>query len=327
MPRFEPLIVSKFLITRFYSDASKVVKQSSSAKDYQLDPNGVTGFVDGEGSFTCSIVEDKKFQQGWRVKHSFLISLHVKDKEILRRIQITLGVGKIYTERSESLQLRVESIKKFKIIIKFFKKYYLLTKKRGDFLLLCEIIAIFDRGDHLTPSGLRKIVAIKAAMNWGLSDKLQLAFPDVVAVARPHVELPKTIHPEWLAGFTSAEGSFIINVYKSKTRVGYAVGLVFVLTQHQRDVQLLVFISKYLNCGHVSKSRDVNLYRVTKFDDIDKKIIPFFKKYPIRGVKEQDFADWSDVAVMMKQKQHLTEEGLERISKKKAGMNIRRKLD
>lgn len=46
---------------------------------------------------------------------------------------------------------------------------------------------------HLTPEGLRKIVALKAAMNRGLSDKLKFAYPDVVPAERPIVELPQTI--------------------------------------------------------------------------------------------------------------------------------------
>ena len=54
------------------------------------------------------------------------------------------------------------------------------------------------QGKHLTPEGLRKIVAIRAAMNRGLSEKLKLAFPDVVPVERPEFQglLPQTIDPE-----------------------------------------------------------------------------------------------------------------------------------
>ena len=51
------------------------------------------------------------------------------------------------------------------------------------------------RNEHLTEDGLRQIVAIKAAMNLGLSEKLKFAFPDVVPVKRPLVELPQTIDP------------------------------------------------------------------------------------------------------------------------------------
>ena len=71
--------------------------------------------------------------------------------------------------------------------------------------------------EHLTPEGLRKIVALRTAMNWGLSEKLKVAFPDVVPVVRPLVDDTKIIDPNWLAGFTSAEGCFYIDIFKDKT--------------------------------------------------------------------------------------------------------------
>ena len=39
-----------------------------------------------------------------------------------------------------------------------------------------------NRGEHLTIEGLQKIVAIKASMNRGLSDKLKQAFPNIIPV-------------------------------------------------------------------------------------------------------------------------------------------------
>ena len=46
-------------------------------------------------------------------------------------------------------------------------------------------------------------------------------------------------------------------------------------------------------------------YRVTKIADITQKVIPFFNKYSIVGVKALDFADFCKVAEMMKNKAHL----------------------
>jgi hypothetical protein len=40
-----------------------------------------------------------------------------------------------------------------------------------------------------------------------------------------------------------------------------------------------------------------------------KRFYLFFKKYPILGVKAQDFEDWPKVAEMIKSKEHLTNEG------------------
>jgi len=57
--------------------------------------------------------------------------------------------------------------------------------------------------------GLYEIVAIKANMNLGLSESLKQAFPDVIPIPRPLVELPiKDLDGFWISGFTAAEGCF-----------------------------------------------------------------------------------------------------------------------
>ena len=153
-------------------------------------------------------------------------------------------------------------------------------------------------------------------MNKGLSEKLKLAFPSVVPVLRPLVENSKTIDPHWLAGFVAGEGSFIINIQKSSTySLGQGVILFFVITQHLRDQQLLFSVMECLACGNVYQKGEVFDFRVSKFADITEKIIPFFKKYQIHGVKAKDFNDWCQVAKLMKEKKHLTIEGLEQIKK------------
>ena len=94
------------------------------------------------------------------------------------------------------------------------------------------------------------------------------------------------------------------------------------MSQHTRDKALLIIILEYLGCGTLYKHSDnVVALRVFKFDDIYLNIIPFFKKYPINGVKALDFYDWCNAADIIKQKGHLTKEGLEQIQKIKAGMN------
>ena len=149
------------------------------------------------------------------------------------------------------------------------------------------------RNEHLTYEGLRQILALKAAMNLGLSDKLKTAFADVVPMERPRIELPKTIDPNWLAGFTAGEGSFMINLVKSQRyQLGETVILVFQLAQHSRDETLLILIIDNLGCGSLYKhSENAVVLRVIKFDYIINKIIPFFQKYRIHGVKAIDFAD------------------------------------
>jgi hypothetical protein len=55
------------------------------------------------------------------------------------------------------------------------------------------------------------------------------------------------------------------------------------------------------------------------------KIIPFFQKYQIKGAKSYDFEDFCKVAELIKNKAHLTQDGLDQIRKIRAGMNRGRK--
>ena len=162
-------------------------------------------------------------------------------------------------------------------------------------------------------------------MNWGLSEKLKTAFPSVVPVKRPVISNQEIPDPMWLAGFTAGEGCFFIVIEKSATKIGWRVQLVISLTQHSRDELFMVSLIKYFDSGKIYKKGNAFDFKVIKFDDILNKIIPFFKKYPIEGVKALDFADWCKAAELMRKKKHLTVEGLEQIRKIKAGMNTGRK--
>ena len=65
-------------------------------------------------------------------------------------------------------------------------------------------------------------------------------------------------------------------------------------------------------------------YSCTKFNDLHEKILPFFRKYPLIGVKSLNFADWCKAMEIIKTKAHLTEEGFNEILKIKEGMNKKR---
>ena len=66
----------------------------------------------------------------------------------------------------------------------------------------------------------------------------------------------------------------------------------FILTQHTRDEPLMKSFVKYLGCGNYNKksNKKVGEFQCYKFSDIYEKIIPFFKKYQIRGVKAPGLA-------------------------------------
>jgi hypothetical protein len=102
---------------------------------------------------------------------------------------------------------------------------------------------------------------------------------------------------------------------------------VFKITQHSRDIALMESLIKFLDCGSCSQSLNIHQqvvdFYVNKFIDLTDKVIMFFQKYNILGVKSKDFKDFCKVVELMQNKAHLTAEGLgyAQIRKIKAGMN------
>lgn len=279
----------------------------------------ITGYADGEGCFKISVVQEKRRKIGWAVRVFCSIGLNPRDKAVLVKIRNYLEIGKI-RESSGSVDWIVENIQEIEILINFFAKYPLITQKHADFLLFRDVFELIKIKAHLTHEGLKQIVAIKASHNLGLSDKLKLAFPNVAPVSRPIVKNKIIQEPQWLAGFTAAEGCFFVNLQKS-TNLGFKVILVFQLTQHSRDEYLMKSLIEFFDCGGIYLRGALIDFKVSKLSDILTKIIPFFKEHPIEGVKFWDFQGFCRAAELMKQKKHLTKEGLEEIIKIKAGLN------
>lgn len=232
------------------------------------------------------------------------------------------GVGIISSPLKDVVRYRVGSIKELQVIIDHFDKLPLITQKRADYELFKQAWCIVNRKEHLTVEGLEKIVAIRASLNRGLTDILKAAFPNVVPANRPLITAQKIAHPQWLSGFTSGEGSFWIEIVKSKaSKLKESANLRFKLAQHVRDEQLFRSLVEYLASGKIYFYNEAVYFRVTKYLDLSEKIIPFYQKYPIVGIKALDFKDFQRVSWLIKNRYHLTTEGLDLIRKIKAGMN------
>jgi hypothetical protein len=320
------LYLRSFIHTR--TSKNKPRYSFNNKNTFYLNPDYITGFVDGEGCFSISIFKDSRMLTGWAVKPIFSISLHNKDLNLLEAIQRTLNVGKIYKHGTDSIQYRVSSLRNIQVILEHFYQYPLLTKKQADYLLFKEAVNLIVNKEHLSSKGLLKLVSIKATLNWGLSEKFKESFPTVKPINRPlpSVESPNIKYFSWVQGFIEAEGCFQVILQKIKNRIN--VSLRFSITQDIRDEILLNNIVTYLNCGRYYKSptRNEGQYLVTVFSDINEKIIPLLNEYPLKGVKKQDYLDFVQIAELIKSKDHLTEEGVEKIKLIQNNMNKRRIL-
>ena len=245
---------------------------------------------------------------------------------MLYLIQKFFSVGKVYPHvKIEEATFRVSSLKELDFIIKHFDMYPLLTRKSSDFILFKKVLEIIKLKEHLKIEGVLKIANIKASMN----TKLEVNdLPNIVPVPLPSLPLITVadINPYWLAGFTSGDGCFSVSVIKSKAKLGETSWIRFILTQHNRDENLMSVIAAYLGCGKINKDHKATNLVVQRLSDIIKTIIPLFDKHQLEGIKVKDYADFKKVAYLMDKKAHLTKEGLEEIREIKNGMNKKREM-
>ena len=284
-----------------------------------LNPFYVTGFFDAESCFLINVQPRSYLKLGYNVSLMFKLTLHSRDKVLLENIRNYFGQrGNITTRKDGSIEYIVSSIKDLEVIIKHFDAYPLITQKWSDYQIFKQTFELIKRKEHLTKEGLKKVLSLKASFNKGLSDELKTVFTDIVPALRPQISNPKIQDPYWISGFVDGEGCFYVSLTNNST----GIGLVFKVTQHIRDADLLKEFIGYFNCGRYSIcSKMAGDYIVTKFSDINIKIIPFFNKYPIFVLKSLDFSDFEKVAKLIENKVHLTAEGFEQIRQIKLGMN------
>ena len=131
---------------RYYSYINKQptkVLMKNNEQPTIIDPWFVTGFADGEGSFSVSIYKNAEFKVGWRVLLNFSIGLNEKDQTLLQEIKNYFSVGSINWKHGiKTIQFRVVSIENLQIILNHFDKYPLITNKWADYQLFKQIFQI-----------------------------------------------------------------------------------------------------------------------------------------------------------------------------------------
>jgi hypothetical protein len=113
------------------------------------------------------------------------MSLHEKDKDLLIKLKDYFGVGKIYKHGPSTLQYSIKAVKDLSILISHCNNFPLITQKRIDFELFKNAYDLIVAKLHLTDDGFHDILSIRASINLGLTDKLKLAFPKVLAIEKP----------------------------------------------------------------------------------------------------------------------------------------------
>lgn len=274
----------------------------------------LTGFSDAEASFGILIKRSSTYKLGWVVEANFQIGTHIKDAQLLREIHNQLkGVGHVYEypKRNKAYFIVTRPKDFVNVIIPHFDNFPLHSAKMIDYQLWKECILLMKNGSHLTQSGLEQIIHLKSALNLGLSNQLQKAFPNIVPLIRPsYIPLDDPLHPDWVSGFIIGDGSLTVSI-KSTNQVIAALDI----NINERDKPVLIKLQQFFNAGVIYPNPHNNActFRVTRFAHLVSFILPHLKSYPLSGNKLDNFNCWLEIVLLMEQKSHLTFDGLTKI--------------
>lgn len=136
----------------------------------KLDAKWITGFVDGEGCFHVGIAKHPEMTAGFQVLPEFTVVQHERDVQILHALKNHFGCGVVRKNNGDRMAYRVRSTEHLlKIIVPFFQKHPLVSKKRVDFEKFRTVLLMMTREVHLTPQGVDEIRHIASQMNRGRS--------------------------------------------------------------------------------------------------------------------------------------------------------------
>jgi hypothetical protein len=123
----------------------------------------------------------------------------------------------------------------------------------------------------------------------------------------------------WLAGFSDAYSSFQIKIVNRLNRTKPEIRLSFQIDQ--KTTLLLNFIQKLLggNIGY-RKSQDTYYYSSTSFGSANK-VINYFDHFHLLSSKHVNYLKWRKAYIIVQNKEHLTELGINKLKRIKNTMN------
>ena len=128
----------------------------------------------------------------------------------------------------------------------------------------------------------------------------------------------------YISGYVDGEGCFSVSFSKrEKLRIGWEVKSSFAVGQNYDRREVLDLMMEYFNCGFMRRDyADKTLkYEIRSLRELLEKVIPHFKKFPLKSSKQKDFLLFAEICERMKQKEHLAVKGFRKIVRLAYQMN------
>lgn len=300
----------------------------------KLNPWLITGFIDGEGSFTVS-------KTGISVKLELKVTQKEHSEKILHQIKEYFNCGSVVIDnrKTKTMKYRVSSLNDILTqIIPHLDKYPCLTSKFLNYQDWKKIAIKMMKKEHLTLAGLNDINLIITKMNKGRLFEDKYNHCKISLGLTSNGEITKDLPADWVQAFIDGEGSFYNYIATSKSK---SKGKIYNLQrcdssleigQNNHDVLVLLAIKKFFGGGYVKpkynysdiveckNSRSLNRF---VFRDTAS-IIQFLDNHPMLTRKQLDYLDWKKIVELKNIGAHKTVEGLNLIKNIISQMNSTR---
>ena len=138
----------------------------NSCQSSRLTPEWIVGFIDGEGCFHVGISRHDDLRSGFQILPELTVVQHQRDLDLLFELRTTMNCGVVRRNHGDRFCWRVRNLKNLSdVIIPFFDKYPLKSKKALDYIKFRKVVMMMQKGEHLTEDGFSRITAIASEMN------------------------------------------------------------------------------------------------------------------------------------------------------------------
>jgi hypothetical protein len=159
----------------------------------------------------------------------------------------------------------------------------------------------------------------------GFERSYQVKIPSNQLFKRSYSTSGKLLNPNFVTGFTDAEGCFTLSIFSSnKVTTKIRVMARFKIGLNEKDLPLLLQIQEFFGgIGTItySKTNNAYVYSVSNVTELLKVIIPHFMNYPLLSQKAADFNLFVQIIQLMNKGAHLNYAGLQQIVNIKAYLN------
>lgn len=242
-------------------------KDMKNNKEFNFTEGWLSGFTQSDGCFT--VVFDKRSSGLMlRPKPIFMISQHISELELFKKMQQHFGIGFITQNKSnQSVSFLVTSLSDIdKVLLPIFDRHPLSHGKFKSYLVFKGIVQKMLNKEHLKLEGLLEIIDISYYINKAtslrtseskeklisfLKDKHGL-LPSVYYKSEMDEEMvsfsPKPLSLDFVVGLIDGDGSFNVSFQHKPYR---RVRANFTIVQETACRELLNELKTFFGCGNV----------------------------------------------------------------------------